>query len=302
MNKVYPEIRGSHLSSERERKRALRRLRKIERKKREREKAAMISSVTKEQETGKPTPRRRASKIIAATKRDVILSAVQKHGKDSVVATMCKLVPTKSRLSHFSALTELIREPEHHWNSTSLFIFDRLATSLSGAQQQLPIPKYPATQEPKPASAVTALAPVVPQQQVGGIDMTTLTQVVTQISAQVTTTVLSALGIGVTSSPVAQPAQLPPVLKDFAEMTPEEQRHLLNVKHKRYADHLRSTMGVVTGEYSAAWRRSYEAYERETGVDVIRRAESTGVRPLDVIESDGNLVRFWQIIRNTWER
>jgi hypothetical protein len=94
--------------------------------------------------------------------------------------------------------------------------------------------------------------------------------------------------------------------KQFHELRPVMQRQILWNMHNRIADKLRA-QGLTERPLAAAWRTSYEAFEKETGKAITSRAsresDTSGVRmqPLDIIEREGELLRFWDVVRRTWE-
>jgi hypothetical protein len=100
-----------------------------------------------------------------------------------------------------------------------------------------------------------------------------------------------------------EPAEQP---KPFHDLRPVMQRQILWNMHSRVADKLRA-QGLTERPLAAAWRTSYEAFEKESGKAITsrasREADTSGVRmqPLDIIEREGELVRFWEVVRRTWE-
>lgn len=96
-------------------------------------------------------------------------------------------------------------------------------------------------------------------------------------------------------------------IRQFADLDEMSQLNILHAMHSRYGDSLRA-QGVTTGEHRAAWRISYDAYDNETGKEVQKRAsaeaDDTGhrVKPVDIIHRDGDLIRFYEIVRKVWQR
>ena len=93
--------------------------------------------------------------------------------------------------------------------------------------------------------------------------------------------------------------------KQFPDLPPVMQRQIIENMHRGFADKLRDG-GVKDGALSSVWRTSYQAFERATGKALCRRASAesdagTRVSPLDIVEREGELVRFWEIVRRTWE-
>jgi len=96
-------------------------------------------------------------------------------------------------------------------------------------------------------------------------------------------------------------------IKQFSEMDESTQLSVLSSMHGRFADVL-NTQGVISGAQRAAWRVSYTAYDKETGANSQGRANAEGdatgnrIRPIDIIQRDGDLSRFHEIVRKTWQR
>jgi hypothetical protein len=104
---------------------------------------------------------------------------------------------------------------------------------------------------------------------------------------------------------MAREEKVEPKSKEFPQLSAAMQGAILANMHSRYADELR-THGVDR-PLAAAWRMSYEAYDKATGARICERASEEGdatgrrVQPLDLVERDGKLVEFWQVVRKTWQ-
>lgn len=308
--KLYPEVRGSHLAGRHERARARKRLERLGANRRAQE-AAKDMNQTNEQ-TSRPTngaqvPKRRSGhgRAIGSDDRDSIMGEIARRGRDAVETELRKLIPDKTLQAVSCMIHNVMTSPEHRWSSTSRSALQRFASFCrEGGQRSFPLPNAPFR-----APAVSLAAPSG-QPTNGAPDLVTLL-------ATVLGPVLQQLGFGpqgAQSAPIpALPAFAsadPPdmAIKPFSELEPPMQRNIITSMHTRYATRLKKHYGIPAGEHAAAWKISYEAYDKRTGKRVCERAsevsDSTGarVRPLDIIERDGDLVRFWLIVREVWEQ
>lgn len=98
----------------------------------------------------------------------------------------------------------------------------------------------------------------------------------------------------------------PPPPTEFKDMVEGRQRAVLNSMHRRYADIIKKDGTTEGDQYKEAWNISYEYFERHTGIAIrdMASAESDGTghrcRPLDIIFARGLQVRFYDIVRDTW--
>ena len=98
----------------------------------------------------------------------------------------------------------------------------------------------------------------------------------------------------------------PPIQpKHFSQKSEATQCAILASMHSQYADRLK--LDGIDRPLATAWRISYEEWDRQSGKNVRARAsersDETGQRitPLEIIREDGDLVRFWEVVREFWE-
>lgn len=248
--------------------------------------------------------------VLSPEQRDTLIGAVAKHGRDRVITDLGLLAKDRTRHAVYSIVKDVERDHARRWNATTLSLLDRLVKFYrSGNQAELGIPDRvpvrPVAPQAHQQSAALALSQGIP-----GADPNLINTIAATVKV-----VLEMMQGHSPSLP-----KLPPVtsarvehtepesrMKGFEELHPNQQRRILHSMHTRYGAHLRE-QGVFPGEHGAAWDHSYAAYESATGESVREiasaRSDSTGtrVKPLDVIEEKGDLVRFWHIVRNLWER
>jgi hypothetical protein len=320
MSGPFPEMRGSHLAGELERKRAARRLKRIENKRRKRERKAMAN--TGSQSATAPViqiqPARKTNcgfKLDPAV-RDTLLKEIGGRGRERVLTDLAFIRKDGTRQANASVIRKLLRSPTASFSSTICNLLKRLALHYRGEQQSLPLPKV----TPPPLPAVLRSAPptppavVQPAQQTQAHDVAFITQVVTAVigalgpaRAAPAVPQLPPIEVGAESEAHGDEYQAP-TIKQFPDLSQQEQAGILNRMHTGYGQQVERLYGITSGHFAYAWNISYDAYHRETGIDIKARssAESdrTGrrVTPLSLIQQDGDLVRFWQIVRKTWER
>jgi hypothetical protein len=265
-----------------------------------------------QRETHEPMKKRRIG-ILETMYRESILREIDNRGRERVLSDLTAIRKDGTEAANACILRCLLRDAQYSYSSTNYNLLKRLALSYRGDQQRLPLAPPPQRQvaaAPTPSPVPLAVAP---QQPAGPLaaDVAFITQVVA--------TVMAAMGHGRPAA--AAPPMLPPAavaseddgdhepgIKRFEQMQPAQQRRILNSMHVRYAEHLKAKCGITTGEQGSAWNISYDAYDQETGANSQKRAsaesDSTGVRvrPLDIIERDGELVSFWRVVRRVWER
>lgn len=334
--RAYPESKGSHLAGELERKRARRALKK-QRKKQAKMNNGVNGTAVNGQSAkprgsgggadgggGPPKRRRTGARKLRHDLRDVLIAALDRKGANRVDADMAKLNPHMTRHARRSLVRATTRDPEHVFSSTSLNLLTKLAEGYMAPQRELPL-----KEERKPLgqhgrTVLDKLAPPPAKRPPTLDDILSARRAPPSPSPSADAERITAIVLAVMQTLEAQRDQRPPALaaaqpqtapadapepgiKQFDEMDVHSQRKLLNSMHSRYGAWLKKHYGIQTGEYAAAWDLSYEAYDRQTGAGVKARASSesdrTGerVRPLDLIEQDGDLVRFWKIVRELWE-
>lgn len=145
--------------------------------------------------------------------------------------------------------------------------------------------------------------------------MKALAPIMAEASAAATARILAPILSGLHAPQQAPQLPAPQIVpvpehrpKQFPQMDAPTQRKILHSMHGGYAERVARDSGVeIRRAYPMAWDISYTAFDRETSSDVRARAtaqsDSTGerIKPIDLIERDGQLVRFWEIVRKTWE-
>jgi hypothetical protein len=318
----YPEQRGSRLAAQKERKRAERRLRKLDRKKREKEQAMQQNGQhhangqvngSAAKEPGPPPPptqKRRKPPLgapLASEFRDAIIRAIERWGLERVIVDLSAFAKDRTRSANQTIMRKVLNDPAWRFNSTTNNLLRRLALHYCGDQQALPLPG-PARTEAFIVRATSASGPL------------TLSDVKEAAEAAANAALERVLAKFQPQAAASEFRQSPapllgeyegaafPALDAFEDRTSREQAEILRAMHHGYAHQVRDRYGIIGGEHAYAWNISYEAYRKETGLDVKARATAesrrTGesVTPLSLILKDGDVVRFWQIVRKTWER
>lgn len=298
---MLPETANSHLASELERRKARKILQRIAQRKR----AAALNTFSQQQQ--KPARKQAFGKPLDSQERDAIIGAIGKIGRDRVVVDLMKIDPNRNRGSAMGIIREVTQSASHRFASTTRSLLGRLARQYRGGEQTT----LPAVS--KVAQPSGSLVHDNTRQALSNQDM------IQTISSAVAVAVSSVLGPMLQASQQQSPPLLPSpdrvslvtqrgAIKQFAELDEAGQMNILHAMHSRYGDSLRDQGVVRGGEHRAAWKVSYDAYDRETGNNVQARAsaegDSTGhrVTPCEMIRRDGHLVKFYEVVRKTWER
>ncbi len=275
-------------------------------------------------EQGSPPPRKRRSpkkEFVPTWVRDAILLELDRKGREAVAADIAAMCPGKTRDALASTLSGLVHEPNSPRTSTTIGMFTRLATQYKDrpalGPSPLPGPKPERVHEEYLSDPPAALQRY--EQPPVSLDMKAVTETMVAAVSVAMATAFQSLFPQQQQTAPQSPRLSPsstdvtgdfrePGIKPFEELDVRLQRQILNSMHNRYSDRLGKEYGIIGGGHSAAWDLSYEAYARETGNEVKKRAsaesDATGkrVRPLDLIERDGDIVRFWRVVRRLWEK
>jgi len=240
------------------------------------------------------TRRKQHPQLLCRADRESLVAAIDQIGFHAVTTEVMRLDPYRERNSASALLRNVYSDAGHSFSSSSLNLLEGLAEVCRAAR--------PA---PAPPSAAT--------------DTRGHAELSQQAVSAIVASVMQALGQ--TAKPtVDAPAKAPPLppqviallpervqIKQFTDLDESSQLNILHSMHSRYGDSLRE-QGLTSGEHRAAWRISYDAYDKETGANCQGRAtveaDTTGVRvkPVEIIRRDGDLLRFYEIVRKTWQR
>lgn len=215
---------------------------------------------------------------IPSRDRDCVIGEIAKRGVEEVVADICALGPSHTRITAMALLRGLEKDPDHRFLSTARNIVAALARKY---RNELPFDARP--------GAMTVQQPLQPA---SGMTTETVAQVVVSVIQQ-----LGLVPHKQPQAPALPPAQAP---TDFSKMTEMELREILNAHHTALARDLEAS--GVRGGFNAAWRLSYRAFQEQTGIDVLGPAKRENVRAIEVIARLGELRRFWDVVRSVRPR
>jgi hypothetical protein len=238
---------------------------------------------------------------------NVILSEIADRGRETVSTMILEIDPSRNHNSRASMLRNIERNKGYSFNTTSYALLTRLAglirdrrsgkpeAAAAASLQQVGLPivqRQPATTLFSSPEFIHTLVQQMSAAMVGA--MAPLFQ---QVAAH-----QSAPALPETST--IGPDGEPPT-KDFPDLPSAMQRAVLNSMHGRYADLLKR-QGLTDRPFAEAWKQSYAAFYRETGINIDKMASEESdrsghhVRPLEIIQRSGWLVRFWGICRKAW--
>lgn len=282
----------------------------------------------------------RSGKVLPAEVQSRIRATIERVGKKRVAESLGALDPAATEASLGASVDTLMRESAHKWSKRIYDRWLRL--DRRGVDRSEPVPtaqKTDRAKEPDPTAAAPVPAPSPSRPQLGGAISSAPSPAATtnevlirfleqqnqmmQSQGQMLTHLVMTLGgvqppSGTTAlSTPARPAIAEPKLSsdpepppptEFKDMSDGRQRAVLNSMHHRYASVIKFDGTEDSDKYKEAWNISYEYFERQTGIQIrnLASAESDATghrcRPLDIIFARGLQVRFYDVVRSTWER
>jgi hypothetical protein len=241
----------------------------------------------------------RTGVVLPGSMTAFLVAKVSARGVHEVAQLLQDLDP--HAISTAGTIRTLCSKPDHRWSRRNHGLLVELAKSL-GYVEPAPRPRVaPVVESPESEGAsaeadpvTRALTTAIQAAVAAGLwtEVADLSKELRHREAHVREQVRE-----------QEPAEQP---KPFHDLRPVMQRQILWNMHSRIADKLRA-QGLNERPLAAAWRTSYEAFEKESGKAITSRAsresDTSGVRmqPLDIIEREGELVRFWDVVRRTWE-
>lgn len=304
--RVYPEVRGARLASQLEREKAL----KVMKRKRRRKAKKEMSNVTKLQ----PKNKKKRGNEIAPRDRDSIVGAISRYGREKIGALLVSVDPNNP--SPYSTIADLLKDPGHTWLSRNHKALTGLAQFIRvNCQESL---KFPERSMVPLAREETALAPVsgaispelkmFMEQQ--NLLMTSLLQVVKPLAAmhqtQSTPRQLPSWNEGAEDDADLGNADASPP-REFKDHPTWLKRKILHDIHTRIGERIKQESGgSALRPHAEAWNRSYDAFHKETRIDIKARASKQSdrngqqVRPIDLIEQMNELDRFYEIVKTLW--
>jgi hypothetical protein len=252
---------------------------------------------------------------VPASIRSIVLSHIESHNRAGVRAggarwfykEFARLAPDRTRCAAEAILYNLRNNPEYRYGNATLRLLRRFARELRARAEQLPLQA-----DDRPKQRIKPIADVAPVAKVAPPITADRNLVDASALARALLDEFDRRGRAApANSEPAVPAltcgQAATSVKQFHEMSETAQLSILNSMMSRYARSLESN-GMNGSSYAAAWNVSYDAYERATGDRVRDRAsrewdgEGKRVQAIEIIRRDGALVRFWEIVRDLWER